>query len=82
MSGKDIYPREKQAGLTRRQFLRLAGGALGAAALLPLANWTSVYAEEAPVPAYAAPASLGRIASWGVEIRQKPTLEGKLVRTA
>jgi hypothetical protein len=83
MSGKNIYQREKQAGLTRRQFLRLAAGTLGAAAVLPFANWTNVYAAEgAPVPTFAPPASLGRVATWGVEIRQKPSLEGKLVRTA
>ena len=82
MSGKNIDQREIQAALTRRQFLKLAGGALGAAAILPLANWTSVYAEGAPVPTYAPPASLGRITTWGVEIRPKPSLEGKLVRTA
>ena len=83
MPGKDIYPREKQAGLTRRQFLRLAGGALGAAAVMPLANWTSAYAaEDESVRIYAPPASLGRIATWGVEIRQKPSTEAKLVRTA
>jgi hypothetical protein len=81
MSGKNTFG-DKQAGLTRRQFLRLAGGALGAASVLPLVNWTSVYADDAPVPTYAAPASLGRIASWSVEIRQKPSSEAQLVRTA
>jgi lipoprotein-anchoring transpeptidase ErfK/SrfK len=81
MSGKNIDQSEK-AGLTRRQFLRLAAGTVGAAAILPFADWTSIYAEDAPIQTFAAPASLGRIATWGVEIRQKPSLEGKLVRTA
>jgi hypothetical protein len=80
MPGGDVRPREKTAGMTRRQFLKSAGGALGAAAVLRFAN-LPVYADE-PGPVTAAPASLGRIASWSVEIRQKPAPEAKLVHVA
>jgi lipoprotein-anchoring transpeptidase ErfK/SrfK len=81
MSGRNVCQREEKAGLTRRQFLKLTGSALGAAAVLPFADLASVYADE-PVPTFAPPASLGRVAAWGVEIRQKPSLDAKLVRTA
>jgi len=74
------YLYQKQnAELTRRQFLKLAGGVLGAAAVLPFVDLRSVYADNTPDPL--PPASLGRIATWGVEIREKPSLKARLVRT-
>jgi len=78
MSGKNVS--QNKSGLTRRQFLKLAGSALGAVTALQFTNWP-VYADE-PVPTSPPPASLGRIATWGVEVRQKPALAAKLVRTA
>jgi lipoprotein-anchoring transpeptidase ErfK/SrfK len=76
------YSYQKQdTGLTRRQFLKLAGSALGAAAILPFTNLPNVYADDT-LPVSWPPASLGRIATWGVEIHETSSLNAKLVRVA
>jgi hypothetical protein len=72
---------KQNTGLTRRQFLKLAGSALGAAVVLPFANLASVYADDTP-PVSLPPASLGRITSWEVDIRETASLKAKLVRAA
>ena len=67
--------------LTRRQFLKLAGSAMGAAAVLPFADVAHVLAREAePEVLPAPPASLGRIATWGIEIHSRPSLDSRLIR--
>jgi len=76
------YLYQKQdTGLTRRQFLKLAGSALGAAAILPFTNLPNVYAGDTP-PLSWPPASLGRITTWGVEIHETSSPKAKLVRVA
>ena len=62
----------------RRQFLKLAASALGATLVSPLVNLSSAHAEE--LAASFPPASLGRTASRGVEIRESPSHKAKLVR--
>jgi hypothetical protein len=69
--------------LTRRQFLKLAGSAVCAAACLPFMDVERVLAGEAePQVLPPPPASLGRVASWGVEIHTKPKPGSRLVRIA
>jgi lipoprotein-anchoring transpeptidase ErfK/SrfK len=100
------------AELTRRQLLKLAGSAAGAAALLPLTNVRHAFAAElsGDVPPthphtlfeqakkrldlppqqflesgralVSPPTPLGRIATWGVEVREQSKHDAKLVRIA
>src|SRR4030065_625694 len=85
------------AGLTRRYFLKLASSAGCAAAALPFANPSRLYdAECAPGgdalpacerrrlahPLDAPPASLGRVATWSIEVHEQATRLSKLVRMA
>jgi hypothetical protein len=67
--------------LTRRQFLKLAGSVMGAAAAMPFADVAHVLAREAePELLPAPPASLGRVITWGVQIRARPRLDSRLIR--
>ncbi len=70
--------------ITRRQLFKLAAGAAGAAIFSPLAP--AVYALDTPTNCECMtntpPSSLGRIATWGVEIREQPKRDAKLVRVA
>jgi hypothetical protein len=67
--------------LTRRQFLKLAGSAVCAAACLPFLDVERALAGEAePQVQTTPPASLGRIASWGVEVHTQPKPDSRLVR--
>jgi hypothetical protein len=67
--------------LTRREFLELTGRALGATAALSLADAARVLAREAePEALPAPPASLGRVATWGVELYSQPRLNSRLIR--
>jgi len=67
--------------LTRRQFLKLASSAVGAAACLPFVDVEHALAGEAEPPVLPPPpASLGRIATWGVEVHTKPKPDSRLIR--
>lgn len=67
--------------LTRRQFLKLAGSVMGVAAALPFADVARVLAHEAePELPPAPPASLGRVITWGVQIRARPSPDSRLIR--
>ena len=74
-------------GLSRRAMLKLAGGAAGAAIAVPFINLLSTradpaeFGEELPPPT-PPPASLGRVATWSVEIREAPDRKATLVRSA
>jgi hypothetical protein len=85
------------AGLTRRYFLKLAGSAVCAAAALPFTNFSRAYAAECASdgdvfpacerrrlenPLVALPASLGRVATWGIEVYEQAKRQSKLVRMA
>ena len=78
---------------TRRSFLKLAGSTLCAAVALPFANLAQPYAapyppgEHMPLgqlasPFAAPPASLGRVATWRVDIFADATRQSTLVRRA
>jgi len=67
--------------LTRRQFLKLAGSVMGAAAVLPFADVAQVLAREVePEWPTAPPASLGRVITWGVQIRASSRLDSRVIR--
>ena len=85
------------ARLTRRYFLKLAGSAVCVAAALPFANFSRVYAGECTPdedmfpacertrlenPLVAPPASLGRVATWGIQVYEQAKRQSKLVRVA
>src|SRR5512137_1429268 len=81
------------AGLTRRYFLKLAGSTVCAAAVVPFANLSRVYAGEGtpdgdvPLgslenPLVAPPASLGRVATWGIQVYEQAKRQSKRVRVA
>jgi len=72
------------AGVTRRQLLKLAGSAVCAAALSPVAEISHVLAAELEggdnlIPP---PTPLGRVATWGIEIREESKRKSKLIRIA
>ena len=92
-----LIKRIKMAGLTRRYFLKLAGSAVCVAAALPFANFSRVYAGECTPdedmfpacertrlenPLVAPPASLGRVATWGIQVYEQAKRQSKLVRVA
>ena len=79
--------------LTRRHFLKLAGGAAFAAAALPFVSPVRLYAAKLPPgenllpgqltsPLTAPPASLGRIATYSVAVYTEATRQSTLVRQA
>ncbi|MGQ9904720.1 MAG: L,D-transpeptidase [Anaerolineae bacterium] len=81
----------KSQCLSRRAALKIAGSVAGVAVLTPLISVRSTRAgarvnkvefAEDPPPPMPPPASLGRVASWGVEIRESPSRKSKLIRTA
>ena len=65
-----------------KELLKLAGSVTTAAAVLPFTNLWHAFGASIEVDPEAPPASLGRIATWSVEIREAPEREGKLVRAA
>ncbi|MCS6773024.1 MAG: L,D-transpeptidase [Anaerolineae bacterium] len=74
---------------TRRALLRRAGTLAAAMAMAPLTNLGYLLANTsdlpegtAPTDADQPPAPLGRVATWGVEIRTEPKRQAKLVRIA
>ncbi len=72
------------AGVTRRQLLKLAGSAVCAAVLLPVTEISRVFGAEPEsgdnlLPP---PAPLGRVATWGIEIREESKRKSKLIRIA
>ena len=72
------------AGVTRRQLLKLAGSAVCAAALSPVAEISHVFAAEleAGDNLMPPPTPLGRVATWGIEIREESKRKSKLIRIA
>jgi hypothetical protein len=80
MPRKILDQREPKTELTRRQFLKLAGGALGAAVALPFADLASAGDQGAATSL--PPAPLGRITTWGVQIRQTASVQAKAIRVA
>lgn len=69
--------------LTRRRFLQLTtGSVLGTAAAVHLNSFGYAFADSPRLEAAAPPAPFGRVATYGVDIRQDPSRAGKLVRTA
>ena len=72
------------AGVTRRQLLKLAGSAACAAVLSPAVGISQVFGAELEsgdnlLPP---PTPLGRVATWGIEIREDSKRKSKLIRTA
>src|SRR5512136_2109357 len=72
------------ARVTRRQLLKLAGGAACAAVLSPAAGILPAFGAELEsgdnlLPP---PAPLGRVATWGIEIREEFKRKSKLIRIA
>ena len=79
--------------LTRRNFLRLTGGTLCAAAALPFANLAQLYTVnlipdenellgQRRSPLAAPPASLGRVTTWSVNLYTEANRQSKFVRKA
>ena len=85
----------KPQRLNRRSMLKIAGSVAGALALAPLVSVRAARAgaranaranrvefAEDPLPPQPPPATLGRVASWAVDIYESPTRKSKLVRKA
>jgi hypothetical protein len=81
------------AGLTRRYFLKLAGSTVCTAAALPFTNLARLYAANGTPEGdvslghfenslLAPPASLGRVATWGIQVYEQAKRQSKLVRVA
>lgn len=68
--------------ISRRQLLRMAGSITTAAAISPFTNVPSALGAGIDPDPEAPPTSLGRVANWSVEIREKPDRKAKLVRSA
>jgi hypothetical protein len=70
--------------ITRRDFLKLAGSALCAAAFMPLTNIEQVLAAESGPDGESLPppASLGRVAAWQVTIHALPRQNARVIRAA
>ncbi len=69
--------------LTRRRFLQLtAGSVLGSVAAIHLNTFGYAFADAPRIESAAPPSALGRVATYGVDIRNDPSTKGKLVRAA
>lgn len=82
---------DKRRSLNRRAMLKMAGGVAAATLLAPFVGARVAHASarpnrvefaEDPPPPLPPPASLGRVATWGVEIRESPSRKSKLIRAA
>ena len=75
--------RKTMMSLSRRELLRLTGGVVAAAAVLPLSSLLPAVSQEMPAtPADPAPTPLGRVAELSADIRVDASRKSKLVRVA